>query len=226
VWAAFAGQAQWKSWVLLGQFIVIGLLALCCIRIARTDPDVVVIDASGKSHYVPHSVASDALLRFLAEQKSKPSDATVLNFTTRFLKLFLAPNSSTVRSAVPEALGMMDAPLKARTDAELKRERTVEQVEALQVRTELSVTALDEVERTEELIHLKARLTRSTSSLVDGSNPKVDALEVDLVERVVPRSPARPDGLEIAEVRVGPMRGGGAQGAGGSPASTAPGSTR
>jgi hypothetical protein len=204
IWTAFAQQGRWKNWVMLAQLIVIALLVMTCLAIAKTDPDVVVVDAGGDSHYVRREVSNAALLNFLAEQKGQPSDVTVLAFTRRFVQLFFAPNSSTVRETSREALGLMDAKLKASSEGELQRGETVEKLEALKVRSELVFDAVDQVERTPSLIHLKVRLVRTMSSLLDGADPKRDSLAVDLVLRVVPRTPARPDGLELAEMIVSP----------------------
>jgi hypothetical protein len=202
VWVAFARQAQWKNWLLLGLLLIIALLVFACVAVARTEPDVVLVDGDGTSHYVRHSVASKALLNFLAEQKSRPPDITVVAFTGRFIRLFYGLNSSTVRDNVSEALGMMDARLKETTEAELTRGRLVERIEALKIRTTLTVEALDVVEQSRTLIHIQARFSRTASSLVDGSSPKSETLVVDLVERVVPRTLARPDALELAELHM------------------------
>jgi hypothetical protein len=209
VWTAFAQQGRWKNWVLLGQLLVIALLVCTCLAVAKVEPDVVVVDAEGSGHYVQRSVASAALLKFLAEQRGQPSDVTVLAFTRRFVQLFFAPNSSTVRETSREALGLMDAKLRASSEGELQRGKTIDKLEALKDRSELAFDAVDQVERTPSLIHLKLKLNRTLSSLADGSEPKADALRVDLVLRVVPRSPARPDGLEVAEMVVAPANPGG-----------------
>ena len=203
IWSAFARQAQWKNWVMLGQLVLIALLILTCLSIAKAEPDIVVVDSTGKSHYVRKTAASQALIRFLAEQKSQPSDLTVVSFTERFAQLFFAPNSSTVRAEVAQALAMMDAKLEAATQDALKRDKMVEKLEALKIRTELSIDALDELEHTGDLTHLRVKLSRTVSSLLDSSNPKSDSLVVELVERVVPRTEKHPDGLEVAEMVVG-----------------------
>jgi len=202
VWTAFAHQAQWKNWVLLGQLVVIVLLVLVCLSIAKTDPDVVVVDGDGKSTYVRKGVAGPALVRFLEQQKGQPSDLTVLSYTARLLKVCFAPNSSMLEEQHAECLGMMDAKLRAATEEEYKREKVNETYKLLKARTELTVDALDVVEQADLLIHLRAKVSRTRSSLLDASKPSSDSLTIDIVERVVPRRLDRPDGLEAAELIV------------------------
>jgi len=87
---------------------------VAAVRVARKDPDVVVVAPDGKSSYVPRSVANDALMRFLAEQKQQPSDVTVVHFTREFLQLALAINSSTIDGAWRDALALMGSQLRER----------------------------------------------------------------------------------------------------------------
>src|SRR5207302_6062619 len=81
IWMAFARQAAWREWVIAALFALNALTIVAAVRVARKDPDVVLIAPDGKSSYVPRSVANDGLLRFLAEQKQQPSDVTVVRFT-------------------------------------------------------------------------------------------------------------------------------------------------
>jgi hypothetical protein len=202
VWTAFANASRWKSWALLCQFVLNLLLILVALRVAKTDPDVVVIAEDGKSTYVPRAIAGSALVRFLESEKQKPSDVTVLHFTAEFLDAFFAVNSSTLDAAFPKALGMMDARLKGAVAREYADGKVLETYRLAQVRSQLAIGELLVLQKTDSLIHLSAKLERKRSSLVDGSRPSVDALEVELVERVVPRTAERPDGLEIAELSV------------------------
>jgi hypothetical protein len=202
VWTAFANASRWKSWALLGQFVLNVLLIFVALRVAKTDPDVVVVAEDGKSTYVPRAVAGSALVRFLESEKQKPSDVTVLHFTAEFLDAFFAVNSSTLDAAFPKALGMMDARLKGAVAREYADGKVLETYRLAQVRSQLAIGELLVLQKTDSLIHLSAKLERKRSSLVDGSRPSTDALEVELVERVVPRTAERPDGLEIAELSV------------------------
>src|SRR3954471_3033447 len=78
IWTAFARQAAWREWVIVALLALNALTIVAAVRVARKDPEVVVVAPDGKSSYVPRSVASEALLRFLAEQKQQPSDVTVV----------------------------------------------------------------------------------------------------------------------------------------------------
>src|SRR4051812_46329340 len=92
VWAAFVRQGRWKSWALALSFCLNFLLAVAAIGFARRAPDVVLVEPTGKSTYVNRSIAGDALVRFLEEQRLLPSDVTVMHFTSQFLTSLLAVN--------------------------------------------------------------------------------------------------------------------------------------
>ena len=202
VWAAFARQGAWKNWVLLGQLGIIALLIVVNTRMATRAPDVVVVGPDGESQYLDRSVASDALLRFIQEQKNQPSDVTVTHFTREFLGKALAINSSTVEAAWPEALAMMAPSLRERLEKETSAQKLVETYRLAQVRTSLAFEELVLVERTSELLHVRATLARTKTGLLDGRATTTDRLHVDIVEKVVPRSPGRPHGLEVLEWRL------------------------
>src|SRR5262245_42246751 len=59
VWAAFARQGAWKSWVLIFQFFVIALLILANLRLSQKPPDIVVVAPDGKSTYLTPSIAGE-----------------------------------------------------------------------------------------------------------------------------------------------------------------------
>ncbi len=202
IWTAFARQAAWKSWALVLQFSVIALLILANIRLSQKPPDIVVVAPDGKSTYLTPSVAGQALVRFLAEQKQEPSDLTVLHFTRDFLQLALAVNSSTIEAAWPKALSMMAAPMRARIAKESTEQRLIEMYKLARVRTELVIEDISVLERADSLIHLKAIVSRLKSEIVDGTAIGRDRLEVDLIERNVPRSIDNADGLELADFSV------------------------
>jgi hypothetical protein len=205
VWTAFARAGAWKSWILVAQFVVIGILLTSNLRLGARAPDVVTIAPDGTSTYLAREVAGEALLRFLAEQKGQVPDVAVVHFTREFLTHFLGTNSSTVRAAFPAALAMMAPPLSARYAKEAEAKRLVESLERAGVRTDLSVEEVTLVERTADLLHVRARVSRVKARLVDGADPSTDALDVDLVEKTVARSSARPDGLQILDVQVRPV---------------------
>src|SRR5436305_5568706 len=99
IWTAFARQAAWREWVIAALLALNALTIIAAVRVARKDPDVVLVAPDGKSSYVPRSVANDALLRFLSEQKQQPPDAPVVHFAREALHLALAINSSTTDGA-------------------------------------------------------------------------------------------------------------------------------
>lgn len=202
IWAAFAAQGRWKSWVLAGQLMIIALLVVANIRASTRPPDVVLISPDGKSTYVQSSVATEALLRWLAQTKQEPSDVTTIRFTEHFLRLVLALNSSTIDATWPEALSLMAPQLAAKMRAEAEAKKLLDSVRLARVKTELAFDELILVQRTGDLLHLRARLTRTKRSLLDDGTPSTDHVSADLVARVVPRTLSHPDGLEVAEWTV------------------------
>ena len=141
------------------------LLVIAGARVARRDPDIVLIAADGKSTYVPHEIAGDALARFLAEQRQEPSDVTVVHFTQEFLRLGFAINSSTIESAWADALALMGDDLRTKYAAEAAGQKFVEIYKLARVRTSLAVEELQLVERTSTLLHVRAVVARSKASL-------------------------------------------------------------
>ncbi|MHB8876860.1 MAG: hypothetical protein ACYC8T_24450 [Myxococcaceae bacterium] len=196
VWAAFARQGAWKSWALAALLGLNALLVLVTLRIAKTEPDVVVVDGEGRSTYVQRRVAGDALVRYLAEARQQPSDLTVRHFSAEFLKRALAINSSTVEEAWPEALAMMAPALRARMQQETAQQKLLETYRLAQVRTSLTVEGFELLQRTEALLAVRAQVRREKSRLLDGAEASADQLVVELVLAVVPRTPERADGLE------------------------------
>jgi len=201
IWTAFARQGAWKNWVLLLQFALNLLLVVAAIGFSRKEPDVVLVDPTGKSTYVNRSIAGEALTRFLAEQRHQPSDVTVVHFTRTFLTTFLAINSSTIDSAWPEALAMMDAPLRGRITREAEAQKLLETYRLARVKTDVSLNDVVLMERHERALHVRGIVTRRKQDLLGNGGPTTDKLQVELILRVIPRSPAHPDGLEVAEYR-------------------------
>jgi hypothetical protein len=207
VWSAFAAQGRWKNWVLLGQLGCLLFLMSVCLRLAKTEPDVVVVGPDGKGEYVQRSVATAQLLRFLAEQKSLPSDLTALAFTRRFVKATLQVNSTTFAEDWSEALGMMAPPLREKFLKETKEQKLVEANQLLQVQTRLVFDDVLLVERNGQLTRVRVLAQRDRSRLLEaGAAPTHDALQVELVLNAVRRTPEHPDGLEVLEWRVGPRK--------------------
>jgi hypothetical protein len=203
IWTAFARQGAWKDWVIVGLFGLNVLLVIAGVRMARRDPDIVLVAADGNSTYVPREIAADGLAKFLSEQRQQPSDVTVVHFTQEFVKLAFAINSSTVEGAWTDALALMAEALRTKLAAEAAGQRFVEVYKLARVRTSLAVEELQLVERTSTLLHVRAVVARSKASLLSEEAPTFDdRLSIEVVERVVPRSLSRPDGLEVAALNV------------------------
>lgn len=202
IWAAFAAQGRWKNWVMAVQLLALFCMMLLCLAVARTEPNVVVVGPEGEGTYVERSLANQALLHFLSEQRGLPSDLTVTAFTKRFVSLALAPNSSTIEEAWPAALSLMAPTLREKLAKEGTSQKLLETYRLAQIRTQLAIREIVIVERAGKLVHVRGLVDRTKSRLVDGSMPTADSLQVDLVLRVIARSVDRPDGLEISEWKV------------------------
>src|SRR5438105_12635847 len=74
IWAHFAQQAAWKDWVIAALLVLNVTTVVAGARLAAKQPDVVLVAPDGKSTYVTRSVASSALLDFVANQRQQPSD--------------------------------------------------------------------------------------------------------------------------------------------------------
>jgi len=201
IWAAFARQGAFKNWMLVLQFALNFTLATAAVGFSRKQPDVVLIDPEGKSTYINRSIAGDALVRFLAEQRQQPSDVTVAHFTRTFLQTFLAINSTIIDHAWSEALSMMDAPLRDRISREATAQKLLETYRLARVQTDITVDELTLVERHSDVLHVRAVVTRRKQSLDGAKKTTKDRIQVDLIERVVPRTPFTADGLQSSEYR-------------------------
>jgi hypothetical protein len=199
IWAAMARQSQWKSWALVLAFALCALQGLVVLKLARKEPDIVLIAPDGGSSYLNRSLAGEALVRFLAEQRQLPSDVTVFHFTRDFVQHFFATDSLSYEASFREALGMLSASFRERLVKEATATKLLESVRASRSRASVSFESLDFVERTKDALHLRAVLLRRTESLSEGALVSVDRLEVDLYESVVPRSATHPDGLVVGQ---------------------------
>jgi hypothetical protein len=206
VWTAFARQAAWREWVIVALLALNALTIVAAVRVARREPDVVLVAPDGKSSYVPRVIANDALLQFLAEQRQQPSELTIVHFTSDFLHLALAINSSTIEGAWSDALALMGSELRERFSNAAAQHRLLDNYKLAKIRTTVSVDRIELVDRSIALLQVRAMVTRKKASLLAESGPTdEDRLSVELVERIVPRTIARPDGLEIIEMRIGQM---------------------
>lgn len=204
IWAAFAEQGRWKSWTMAGLLGLVALQSIAIIRLATRPPEVVLVGAAGEVTPVHRSVATDALLKFLADH-TRPPEVAIVRFTRDFLQLALGVNSSTVDVAWPAALAMMAPDLRARIEAEATRKRLVETWRQAQRRTDISFEEIVLEERTPSLLAIRATLSRRTAPLAEGAGAgSTDRVRVDLVARIVTPTLDRPDGLEVAEWRLAP----------------------
>src|SRR5262249_57492122 len=108
MWAAMVAQGRWKSWALVLAFGLCVLEALVALRLATRPPDVVLVAPDGQGTYVSATVAGEALLRFLREQRQLPSDVTVLHFTREFASRFFGLEAPTADTSFPETLPLMN----------------------------------------------------------------------------------------------------------------------
>ena len=199
IYATFLRANRWKSWVIAFQCGLIAFLALCIFAIGRREPDVVLVDStSGESHYMNRSLAGEKLVRFLDDQRQRPTDLTVHHFTQHFVTLALAINATTVDEAWPEALALMAPPLREQQLQIAQKAHLIETEKAAQTRSTIDLLDVSVVEQTSELFHLQVRVTRHRTSLLTQEIERIEPLVVDLVERMVPRSLKRLDGLEVA----------------------------
>jgi hypothetical protein len=168
-------------------------MTLAAVNLSRRPPDVVLVDPTGKSTYVPLRTAT-------GEVDQRPSPHTVAHFARDFLFRFLAVNSSTIHAAWPEALSMMTPGLRAQMERLAAEQKLLETYRAAQVRTDIELEQLELVEQLERAVHVRAVVLRRKQPLAGGP-VTTDRLHVDLIADVVPRSASSPDGLQVAEYR-------------------------
>src|SRR5918996_5009998 len=161
IWTAFVRAGAWKSWVIAAQLALLLLMTLAAVRLARRPPDVVLVDPTGKSTYVPLRTAEG-----LSEQR--PSPHAVAHFCRDFLFRFLAVNSSTIHAAWPEALSMMAPSLRAQMERLAAEKGLLDAYRAAQVRTDIELEQLELVEGLERAIHVRAVVLRRKQPLMGG----------------------------------------------------------
>ncbi len=202
VWDAFARQAAWKSWALVALVGLLALSLLLNLRLATRPPEFVVVEnATGKSAYVRRGLATDALLKFLAD-KTKPPEVTVVRFTRDFVQLAFGVNSSTIDASWPQALAMMTAAMRDRVTKQTDAAKLLDTYRAAQVRSDLAIEDILLVQETPTLLHVKTTFSRRKGPLIGGGASTTDRLAVDLVEALVPVTPEHPDGLAVAEWQI------------------------
>jgi hypothetical protein len=202
--AAYLRQGRWKTWALAAQFAVNLFLIVCVYAAVKKEPDVVLVSPDGASSYLNRPLAGDALLRFLAEQRQLPSETTIVHFSKTFLDLVLAVNSSTVEATWPQGLALMSPELRERVGKQAAAEKLIEGYQLALTKTSLAYPQLTLLEHTDSLVHLRALVDRTRSSLLgpDRGGSRLDRVAVDLVERIVPRTPTHPDGLLVSDWRI------------------------
>ena len=202
VWDAFARQAAWKNWALIVLFGLLLLSLLANVRLAVRPPEFVVVEnPGGKATYVKRAVATDALLKFLAD-KTRPPEIAVVRFTRDFVQLAFGINSSTIDANWPQALAMMTEPMRDRVRKQTDAAKLLDTYRAAQVRSDLAIEDVLLIEQTPTLLHLKTTLSRRKGPLLGGGPYTTDRLAVDLVEAIVRVTPEHPDGLAVAEWQI------------------------
>src|SRR5512138_3651707 len=205
VWAAFVAQNTWKSWTIVGLLAIVALQAITIVRLASRPPEFVMVDANGRTTPVRRTVATDALLRFLAD-RTRPPEVAIVRFTRDFLHLALGLNSSTVEANWPAALAMMAPDLRERIGKESAAKRLVETYRLAQRKTELSFDEIAIEDQAPAHVTVRATITRKSLPLVEGGGPtETDRVQVELVERIVPATMEYPGGLEVREWRLVPF---------------------
>jgi hypothetical protein len=205
IWAAMVAQGRWKSWALVLAFGLCALEGLVALRLATRPPDVVLVAPDGQGTYVSATVAGEALLRFLREQRQLPSDVTVLHFTREFASRFFGLEAATAETSFPEALAMMTPGLRdpiARQTAETK---LLEGVRGSRTRVSLTFEAVDLLEQTDQAVRVRLVLRRKTEAADDARRLSEERLEVELLEWIVPRTPTHPDGLVVGQLTSRPL---------------------
>ncbi len=168
VWDAFARQAAWKNWALILLFGLLLLSLLANVRLAARPPEFVVVEnPGGKSTYVRRAVATDALLKFLAE-KTKPPEIAVVRFTRDFVQLAFGINSSTIDANWPQALSMMTDPMRERVNKQTEAAKLLDTYRAAQVRSDLAIEDILLIEQTPTLLHVKTTLSRRKGPIIGG----------------------------------------------------------
>jgi hypothetical protein len=205
VWAAFVAQSAWKSWTIVALLGVVVLLCFAVVRLASRPPEFVMVDSNGRTTPVRRTVATDALLRFLAD-RTRPPEVTIVRFTRDFLHLALGLNSSTIEANWPAALAMMSPELRDRIATESAAKRLVETYRLAQRKTELAFDEIAVEDQSSTQVSVRATITRRSLPLVDGAGPtQTDRVQVELVERIIPATVECPDGLEVLEWRLIPF---------------------
>jgi hypothetical protein len=173
--------------------VLLFLMTLAAVNLARRPPEVVLVDPTGKSTYVPVRTAT-------GEPDQRPSPHTVAHFARDFLFRFLAVNSSTIHAAWPDALSMMTPALRVQMERLAAEQKLLETYRAAQVRTDIELERMELVQQLERAVHVRAVVLRRKQPLAGGP-VTMDRLHVDLIADVVPRSASSPDGLLVAEYR-------------------------
>jgi len=202
IWDAFARQSAWKSWAVVALLCALLLSLVANVRLATRPPEFVVVEGTtGEASLVRRGVATDALLKFLAE-RTRPPKVAVVRFTRDFVQLAFGVNSSTIDANWPQALSMMTDEMRERIAKQTTESKLLDTYRAAQVRSDLTFEDVVLVEETPTLLHVKATISRRKGPLVGTGPVTTDRLLVDLVESTVPVSTEHPDGLAIAEWQI------------------------
>ena len=204
IFQAFQAQGAWKSWVIVCLLGLLFLSLVANVRLASKAPEFVLVDAeTGDATLVKRSVATSALLEFVAD-RTRPPEVAVVKFVQEFLHLSLAVNSTTIENNWNEALARMTPSLRTRLAAEAEQQKIVATYKAAQRKTDLTFEAITLLDRTPKLLAVRAEMKRRVAPLLDtGSGPSSeDRIQVDTVLEIVPATTEYPAGLRVAEFRL------------------------
>ena len=204
VYTAFVAQGAWKTWVIAALLGLLGLSLVLNVRLATKAPEYVLVDATtGDATLVKRSVATEALLSFIAD-KTRPPEPAIVRFTQEFLQLALGVNSSTIEANWEEALTRMTPTLRQRLEAEAKAQKVIETYKASGRKTDLKFTDIRLLDRTSKLLAVRATIQRRVAPLLEtGNGPSAeDRIQVDTVLEIVAPTTDSPAGLKVAEFRL------------------------
>jgi type IV secretory pathway TrbF-like protein len=190
VWGGLE-SANKALWVALWLAVTVALLALALLRVQLRRPPVVIkVDGSGQS------VALAGI-----ERQPPVGEAEVRNFLALFERFFIELNAYTYDADLRLAFTMMTPEFQAKADDLLKRENTIENLKANQVKTTLFLTELKVLRDTPEVFECKVKGYRQVGSYKPDAAAGEVVFEHDIVLRKVPRSQQSPYGVLVQDFR-------------------------
>ncbi|RKG68550.1 hypothetical protein D7V88_40620 [Corallococcus terminator] len=186
-----------------------GLLIFCVlanVHLSKRPPDVVLVDGSGGAEYVPRKLVGLDVLMAIQRAKGQPTDAEVGHVTREFLTHFAGVNSTSVETSWAAALSMMDPALASKLSREYSERKVLAALKASNSKTDLVFEDVKLIERTDTLLHVRARIRRTHSSLLTGGNPVEDVVGATVFLAVEGRNMQFPSGLRVRDISVAPYK--------------------